>query len=477
MRRLFLSLFVAIAAVPTLQAQQLLIVNDNVAIDIHDIDHISYAADPETPYLLTGEMLAVDPKTTLFSQALQLTGLADSLLVYEDENYPANLSGQMFTAHTKAEGYERGYYQTSRPRRFTMFVETDSVFRAAGINNIDDLKAWAKKTYDEVYPQDASVSDPTDRRNSLNRFVSYHILRHAAGYTSLTPTNDFNTTMASWWPGTTRDVTTYYETLMPYASLKCSYPRDVNPEGIYLNRRGLRNDCTVRGIHIMQDAGEYDHWTDNGCYYYIDNLLAYDKTTQEQVLYDMWRVDFKTLSPDLLNIGFRYGESLLFGLPSAFVDNFETDAELVAMTSHRPYWRSYDGDGVFCPNMRRLTVKLPPLPQANWQVRFGYTGNAERHVINTYINGVPQFTNIDLRAYKTFEDVDADDNLFHGPDDYCQGGSPENVMSNFFNCLSVVVGNFYANGEQDNYLTIEVVSNDESSYLPLDYLEFVPVIQ
>jgi len=61
MRRLFLSLFVAIAAVPTLQAQQLLIVNDAVAIDIHDIDHISYAADPETPYLLTGEMLAVNP--------------------------------------------------------------------------------------------------------------------------------------------------------------------------------------------------------------------------------------------------------------------------------------------------------------------------------------------------------------------------------------------------------------------------------
>jgi hypothetical protein len=122
-------------------------------------------------------------------------------------------------------------------------------------------------------------------------------------------------------------------------------------------------------------------------------------------------------------------------------------------------------------------VKLPPLPQANWQVRFGYTGNAERPVINTYINGVPQFTNIDLRAYKTFEDIDADPNLFRAPDDYCQGGSPENVMSNFFNCLSVVVGNFYANGEQDNYLTIEVVSNDESSYLPLDYLEFVPVIQ
>lgn len=475
MRRLFLSLFVAIAAVPTLQAQQLLIVNDNVAIDIHDIDHISYAADPETIYLLMGEMLAVDPKTTLFSQALQLTGMADSLLVYEDENYPANLSGQVFTVLDKAEGYSWGYYQASRPRRFTVFVETDSVFRAAGINNIDDLKAWAKRTYDEVFPQDASVSNPTDRRHSLNRFVSYHILPHAAGYGSLTPVNDRNTKMLSHWPGTTRDVTTYYETLMPYASMKCSYPQRVNPDGIYLNRRGLRNDCTVRGIHIMKSENGIDHWTDNGCYYYIDNLLAYDKTTQEQVLYDMWRVDFKTLSPDLLNIGFRYGESLLFGLPSAFVDNFDTDAELVAMSTHQPFWRSYDGDGVFCPNMRRLTVKLPPLPQATWQVRLGYNVSADRPVINTYINGVPQFSNIDLRAYKTFEDIDADPNLFRGPDDYFT--NDYEPMSSFVNSIRVVVGNFYANGEQDNYLTIEVVSNDESSYFPLDYLEFVPVIQ
>ena len=473
MKKLFLSLFVAIAAVPRLQAQQLLIVNDTVAIDIHDIDHISYAADPETPYLLTNEKLAVDPNTTLFSQALQLTGLADSLLVYEDENYPTNLSGQTFTM-LSGFNYDRGYYQASRPRRFTVFVETDSVFHAAGINNIDDLKAWAKRTYDEVFPQDAAISNPTDRRHSLNRFVSYHILRHAAGYKALTLVNDRNHYMSNHMPGTTRDVTTFYETLMPFASLKCSYPRGVTPDGIYLNRRGLKDSCTVRGIHIMQDAGEYNHWTDNGDYYYIDNLLAYDKTTQEEVLYDMWRVDFKALSPDLLNIGFRNEDSALFGFPSAFVDNFETDAELVAMNAHQYYWWSYEGDAVFCPNMRRLTVKLPPLPQALWQVRLGYNVGSERPVINTYINGVPQFSNIDLRVYKTFEEIDADANLFRGPDDYFT--SENEAMSSHVNCLRVVVGNFYANGEQDNYLTLEVASAGYI-YWPLDYLEIVPVNQ
>ena len=476
MRKLIISLFSVMTVVSTVQAQRLLIVNDTLAIDVKDIDHISYAADPQSPYLLMYEQLAADSKTTLFNQALRMTGLADSLTVYEDEHYPAYFGGNTFYVKAIATGFSQGNYLTSRPRRFTVFVETDSVFRAAGINNIDDLKAWAKKVYDEVFPVDATITDPTNRRNSLNRFVSYHILRHAAGYAALTPVNDRNTVLADNMPGTTRDVTTFYETLMPLASLKCSYPRGVNPDGIYLNRRGLKDSCTVRGIHIMQDGGVYDHWTDNGDYFYIDSLLAYDKTTQEEVLYDMWRVDFKTLSPDLLNIGFHYEEPSLIGIPSVYVDNIDTDAELVALYPHQFWWRTYEGDAVYCPNMKRLTVKLPPLPQALWQVRLGYNANSDLPVINTYINGVPQFTNIDLRVFKMFEDIDADDNLFRGPDDYCQGGSPENVLSNFTNCLRVVVGNFYASGEQDNYLTIEV-ANGVSGYFPLDYLEIVPAKQ
>ena len=476
MRKLIISLFSVMTVVATVQAQRLLIVNDTLAIDVKDIDHISYAADPQSPYLLMYEQLAADSKATLFNQALQMTGLADSLTVYEDEHYSADFWGNTFYVKASATGFIQGNYLTSRPRRFTVFVETDSVFRAAGINNIDDLKAWAKKVYDEVFPVDATITDPTNRRNSLNRFVSYHILRHAAGYAALTPVNDRNTVLADNMPGTTRDVTTFYETLMPLASLKCSYPRGVNPDGIYLNRRGLKDSCTVRGIHIMQDGGVYDHWTDNGDYFYIDSLLAYDKTTQEEVLYDMWRVDFNALSPDLLNIGFHYEEPSLIGIPSVYVDNIDTDAELVALYPHQFWWRAYEGDAVYCPNMKRLTVKLPPLPQALWQVRLGYNSNNDLPVINTYINGVPQFTNIDLRVFKMFEDIDADDNLFRGPDDYCQGGSPENVLSNFTNCLRVVVGNFYASGEQDNYLTIEV-ANGVSGYFPLDYLEIVPAKQ
>ena len=471
MRKLIISLFLVITVVSTVQSQRLLIVNDSLAIDVKDIDHISYAADQQSPYRLICEQLAMDSKTTLFYQALQMTGLIDSLLVYEDENYPTNLSGQAFPVKQGAGGRSVPcYYLTSRPRRFTVFVETDSVFRAAGINNIDDLKAWAKTVYDEVFPQDASISDPTNRCNSLNRFVSYHILRHAAGYAALTPVNDRNTRLADHMPGTTSDVATFYETMMPFASLKCSYPRGVKPDGIYLNRRGLKDNYTVRGIHIMQDGGDYDHWTDNGDYFYIDSLLVYDKTTQEKVLHDIWRVDFKDLSPDLLNLGFRQEESPLIGIPGGYVDNIDTDAEVVILYPHSTYWLAYEGDAVSCPNMKRLTVKLPPLPAGQWQVRLGYSSGAERPVINTYINGVLQFSNIDLRELKL--SVDADDNLFHGPDDYFLNGSIP--MSSYIHNYRIVVGSLSSDGSQDYYLTFEVTI-PEFDYWPIDFLEFVPI--
>lgn len=474
MKRLFLSI-ITVASVLAVQAQRLLIVNDTLAIDVKDIDYISFTKDPQSPYRLLPEELAIDPNTTIFYQALQQTGLVDSLLVFEDSNYPNDLQGKSLYIRAKVEGSVLTYFLTSRPRRFTAFVEPDDVFHSAGINNIDDLKAWAKKVYDEVYPNDASINDLTNRRNSLNRFVSYHFLRFANGYNKLTAVNDLNKNLANHMTGEVRDVTAFYETMMPYSSLKCSYPRNVLPEGIYLNRRGLQDSCTIRGIHVLLDGDKYDHWTDNGTYFYIDNLLAYDKMTQKEVLNDMWRVDFKTLSPDLLNINCRYAEDVMWALPNGFVDNFKTDAELVARHPESPWWSTYEGDAIFCPGMRYVTIKLPPLPQGCWQVRLGYIVSAERPIINTYIDNVPQFSYIDLRKYWPFEERAEDDNVFNGPDDYFQGGARENCLSYKIGCVCHVIGTINSDGAQDHYLQIEYPKTNPDIYLPLDYLEFVPI--
>lgn len=42
------------------------------------------------------------------------------------------------------------------------------------------MVAYAKKVYDKEYPEDSHITDFKDRKNSLNRFISYHILPFAA---------------------------------------------------------------------------------------------------------------------------------------------------------------------------------------------------------------------------------------------------------------------------------------------------------
>lgn len=127
-------------------------------------------------------IMAQDPNISIFNEALQLTHMCDSLLEEYDYSY-----------YNDSEEMHQGIYLHSMcyglniiRKGYTVFAETDSVFFANGINNIEDLKAFAAKVYDEVYPEDAGITDLTDRRNSLNRFVSYHLLDRIAAKSQLT---------------------------------------------------------------------------------------------------------------------------------------------------------------------------------------------------------------------------------------------------------------------------------------------------
>lgn len=479
MKKLILTLAVT-AGMLSATAQRLLII-DSLTIDVNDVDYISYEADSDSPYKLLPEAIAADPKTTIFSEALQLTRLADSIKPYKDRSYESfELRDQetMIRATSGGNPYSRARYISHRWQRFTAFVETDSVFQVAGINNLQDLQAYAKRVYDEVYPEDASVSDPTDRRHSLNRFVAYHLLPFSSGYRWLVSANERNQTVVECMPGTVRDASAYYETLMPQASLKCSYPVGAISTGIYLNRSGLRSDCTVRGAYIMEfEDYQKEHHTENGIYYYIDQPLVYDRTTQQEVLNELWRVDFKTLSPDLMNTAMNYdwgNTDDFIAIPGGYARNFETDGIMVALHTFNPWWNMYEGDGVVCSGMHNVTVKLPPLPAGTWQVRLGYNCGAERPVINTYIDEVLQFSSIDLRQYLMPEDVAADDNLFPGPDDYFPGGSSESLADRI-SAVRRVIGTLTSTGTGNHYLRMESIIYNPDIYFPLDYLEFVPV--
>lgn len=416
MNRLLLSIAVAALSVPA-SAQQYILVNNEQPIPAEDVVNITYEEDSEFKNRPLPNVLADDARVTLFCQALQLTGLADTLKTCEYAGYKTPKEQKYY--YKVFQWNEVAWYNAERLKSFTVFAETDDVYAANGISNIDHLKAYAKHIYDEAYPEDAAISDPTDRRNSLNRFVAYHILPHGNSYWYLTY---YDGLMTDKYTDTDlTDIATWYATMMPHASLKCCYPMAGDDSGLYLNRRGLKDGPDkygkqVRGAKILAGEGEgKDPFTQrayNGFYYYIDRILAYDQQTREDVLgSELWRVDFKTISPDIMNNAEDLRGNYLvdddLNKPDARViphngrnrvyqwnciENIQSDltkanAGIIARRAHaaNPVWQGDEMDvlGDFCP----ITIKLPPLPAGEWEVRMGVYAHERRPDVKVYLNG------------------------------------------------------------------------------------------
>lgn len=416
MNRLLLSIAVAALSVPA-SAQQYILVNNEQPIPAEDVVNITYEEDSEFKNRPLPNVLADDARVTLFCQALQLTGLADTLKTCEYAGYKTPKEQKYY--YKVFQWNEVAWYNAERLKSFTVFAETDDVYAANGISNIDHLKAYAKQIYDEAYPEDAAISDPTDRRNSLNRFVAYHILPHGNSYWYLTY---YDGLMTDKYTDTDlTDIATWYATMMPHASLKCCYPMAGDDSGLYLNRRGLKDGPDkygkqVRGAKILAGEGEgKDPFTQrayNGFYYYIDRILAYDQQTREDVLSsELWRVDFKTISPDIMNNAEDLRGNYLvdddLNKPDARViphngrnrvyqwnciENIQSDltkanAGIIARRAHaaNPVWQGDEMDvlGDFCP----ITIKLPPLPAGEWEVRMGVYAHERRPDVKVYLNG------------------------------------------------------------------------------------------
>ena len=234
---------------------------------VHTIDHVINAATEMLP-----DYMLQDSTISLFTQALFLTHMDDSLRDYIDENYHCSVdSFAEGVCHLTGSTVDNVSYMEKRYICYTAFAEKNEVFAQHGIYTIDDLRAYAKQVYDEMYPEDADVTDETDRRNSLNRFVSYHLLPERIIYNMLTCDNRL---LASNFDRKHWDVADWYETMMPYSIMKISYPSG-SSAGRYINRRGVQNRKDSRGVFIpgsrilSPSEASIDLLATNGVYHYL----------------------------------------------------------------------------------------------------------------------------------------------------------------------------------------------------------------
>ena len=448
--------------------------------------------------MLLAEKIEEDSMLTLFSQALQLTGMADSLTRYLDESYfcgdDSVYTGTMERCTSGGASYTRTFWVGKRYFKYTAFVEPDSVYHSHGIFTIDDLKAYAKRIYDQTYPEDAGQYDdnPRDRRNPLNRFVSYHLLNRIGQYNSWVPSGAVRECLDT----KLIDPEEYYETMCPGTIMRFAGP----PSGLYINRRGVGDNGAERGYRIRgvkvlspSESGETDQNALNGVYHYLDDILAYTTEVRDVVLNRRIRIDATVLSPDFMNCNGRgrYGEDILTGFKNGYITDWSCSPEtFVGVHSDVTYWWSYQANAVCVSGVFDVSFKLPPVPTGTYEVRLGYTPGDERGVIQAYLNNEPCGIPVDLRVYSgdptiggiaDTEDAEenmANDKAMHNrgymkaPDSWHPGAGDATMRDN--GILRRVLTTQYLDVNKEYRLRVRQVLDDPDRYWSFDYIELCP---
>lgn len=369
-----------------------LILNKDVKVHngyVHIIDRV---LDPTRAGIV--EAVEKDERFSLFYEALIATGLADSLLKDRDETYDPALYKSLVTV-TKDQG--QWFYQEvpqSRKYGYTLFIESNATYSAHGITDLESMKAKAAEIYDAVYPEDAGITDVRNRRNSLNRFIAYHIIDKQLNFDKLINAYDTNHMLK------TRDMFEYIETMCPNTLLEVKKER-------LTNRTNLINYISETGNVIQIVDGSYDYDATNGVFHEIDGILAYSQDVENELSTKRLRFDSSSFFPELTNNNMRgsrlkqntitemYNEpSLHYQLPRGYISRISSSEQtVVGYLAGYHKFQNYEGDEIFLNassgKLYEFTIITPPIPSGTYEVRFGYLTNGKRGVAQLYFDGIP----------------------------------------------------------------------------------------
>lgn len=391
------------------------IVQKDIVVHNGVIHRIDKNLDP----VRDGIALVISKDTTfrLFYQALEATGLVDSLLKTVDKNY--SLTPEQASTLEKAVettiASER-HAPLSRKFGYTVLMESDQTLRNNGIVDLNSMKEYAKQVYDEVYPEDADIDDITDRRNSLNRFIAYHLIDKQISYTKFI--NDYYTAHMS----RILDMYEYIEPMCPNTLIEVRMDH-LSQTGNHFNT----NSETGRSVSIVPT--NYDNQAVNGFYHELDGMLVYNSQVYNDMCSKRLRFDIASIFPELTNNNMRGRPSdnaaLLYrnALPKGYLDKLDcTEQTVVCYSNAHDLLMNYQGDEVFLTvqnnKLYDFTFTTPPVPKGTYEIRFGYQSNGKRGVAQFYVDGVPTGVPVNLNTVGSNSQIgyvtpgtDADDAL------------------------------------------------------------------
>ncbi|HKJ42475.1 MAG TPA: fasciclin domain-containing protein, partial [Sunxiuqinia sp.] len=346
------------------------------------------------------EAIAGDSKFSLFYKALMATGLNQKIAPIKDDSYipPATLDGIEDGSLNGIGGLNR--IPKERKYGFTALMESDDTYAGYGINNLDDLKAYAKQVYDQMYPDDAGVTDVTDPRNSLNRFIAYHLINKKI------PSQYFiykfdNTGSNYDTQGETHSVKTV--DMFEYIEPMCA--------NTLIEVRTLRQTNEYNVFNMIPETGDAVRLTDdfdndavNGVYHEIDHILAYTPAVDRMLSSKRLRMDAASFFPEMTNNGARVGHAtkdypdVQYYFPRGYIDRVKTsETTTFGYINADDRFCDYQGDEVFLSGLYDFEITTPPVPAGTYEVRFGYQPTPFRGAAQLYWDGIPTGIPLDLR--------------------------------------------------------------------------------
>lgn len=463
------------------------------------------------------DLMKLNPEISLFVDALKATGLSDSLYLYRDDSWdPTPYPRWYYSSDINSESAtvpEEMLYG------FTIFAEPDIVYAKYGIETLEKLYEKACELYDPVYPEEVgqpwhSFDQLTDRRNPLNRFVSYHILGcNVISKEKLTPYNVLNSNglVDIGIETTVNNPEDWYVTLLNQTMINVQkltvgkYLGAGKRNAHYVNRR-YDSQFKHEGAMVSK-VTDYKSSALNGIYFYVDDIVAFDQKTQLEVQNKRIRMDFATLFPELITNGIRlngdptrghdeaerYGKNFYF--PEGYLKGVKVNGYLLYRRPHNHY-RCFQGDEMNLQGEYDVTFRLPPVPsEGEYQIRLGYAPSETRGIGQVYFDNQPQGIPIDMTETlsdlgvplannynlltkdekaaerKTLKNL----NYYRGPmGAYMLQSGAHAFLGLYANSVRRILCTVHIKPGEEHYLRFRNVSNNGSSELMLDFLELVP---
>ncbi len=340
---------------------------------IHIIDNVLTSSEE---FLLN--VLENSGDFTIFAEALRLTHLNDSTEKIIDEDYVCPYpSGEL------RKGEMIFKVPVTKRYGYTLFAEPDDVMREAGINNIEDLKAYAIGYYGNE-----DESDYTSRNNALNRFVSYHILDRQMS------TNSFLYNGPCTSANFMSERKEYYETMYTYRLMEIKAGNKINTrrDGSYVGLSETRSNLS--GV--------------NGFVHTLTSMLVYDEDIMvNDVLNKRIRFDFYNIPPELTNNNIRWQLSGMadasgYVIPNDFCTkhlSFSDETEITMWASDS--WTNFEADELKLNGWYDFVLRMLPVPPGSYEIRMGYRQESWRGIAQLFVDGEIQGIPRDLRIAGT----------------------------------------------------------------------------